>query len=614
MRPSPRTLNFVLAFIAFATIPPLLTRAMPGVFNAYRMGFLITAIAYVAGALSLNVLMGYAGQISLGQGALLGIGAFASGIVTTRGLALPLPVGIIVAAVVGGGVAFVIGVPALRLKGLYLAIVTIGFALMVEESFFKWRPLTRGSAGIEMTRRLFGHTSLDNKGDYLAFAGVVLIVLWMLDHNLVRTKLGRAMHGIREDESVAQSFGVNITRYKLTAFVISGAFAGVAGALNSHGAGYVNSETYGYITTPLWSMLLVIIVVIGGSGNRRGVATAAVFFALSPAILKFLTGWDLIVGAVLLIYTVAAHPGGFAEMLHEAREKKVAKAKQTDELVLPKLPDLPRPAGMPERPHLESGPLLEVKNVTVRFGGLAAVDDASIEVKKGQIVGLIGPNGAGKSTLFNVISGLRVPQTGHVAFGGVSLSDLGPHERAEVGIGRTFQLIGLAKNLSVFENFLLAQHQLATYSVTQALIYPPSVARVEQTLRERAGQAIDALGFGRYAETPVKNLSHGQQRLVELGCALVTAPELLLLDEPSAGFSPAAVENLTARLKDLRDELGRTVLLIEHNIPMVLELCDYIYVLNFGQILAQGTREEIASHPEVIAAYFGEEPAEQVPA
>ncbi|MEA2646020.1 MAG: branched-chain amino acid transport system ATP-binding protein [Chloroflexota bacterium] len=166
--------------------------------------------------------------------------------------------------------------------------------------------------------------------------------------------------------------------------------------------------------------------------------------------------------------------------------------------------------------------------------------------------------------------------------------------------------MGLAKNLSVYENFLLAQNPIAGYGTVSALLYLPKAARIERELADRAHQAIAALGFDEFTDTPVRNLSGGQQRIVEMACALVGAPDLLMLDEPSAGMSPGAAENLAVRLRDLRDELGRTVLLIEHNVPMVLDVCDYIYVLNYGSILAHGTTEMIAQQPEVIGAYFGE--------
>jgi ABC-type branched-subunit amino acid transport system ATPase component len=241
----------------------------------------------------------------------------------------------------------------------------------------------------------------------------------------------------------------------------------------------------------------------------------------------------------------------------------------------------------------------------VRFGGLQAVDDVHLRVPAGQIIGLIGPNGAGKSTLFNAVSGLVRIQRGRIRFRGQEIQQLRTDERARLGIARSFQQVGLAKDLSVRDNFLLAQHQLAPYVDLEALLMLPRAARGEQEFRERADAAIEALGFQPFANMPVRNLSGGQQRIVEIACLLVTAPELVMLDEPSAGMAPAAAENLAVRLRDLRDALGRTVLLIEHNVPLVLDSCDYVYVLDAGRLIAEGPPAEIAANQQVINAYFG---------
>jgi branched-chain amino acid transport system ATP-binding protein len=234
-----------------------------------------------------------------------------------------------------------------------------------------------------------------------------------------------------------------------------------------------------------------------------------------------------------------------------------------------------------------------------------AIDDVSLDVEAGQIVGLIGPNGAGKSTLFNAVSGLVRIERGQISLRGQEIQGLRCDQRASLGIARSFQHVGLARDLSVRENFLLAQHQLAPYNDVEALLMLPRAARVEAEFRERADQAITALGFEAMADMPVRNLSGGQQRIVEIACLLVTAPELVLLDEPSAGMAPAAAENLAARLRDLRDALGRTVLLIEHNVPLVLDTCDYVYVLDAGRLIAEGAPGEIAANRAVIDAYFG---------
>jgi branched-chain amino acid transport system permease protein len=608
---SPRRVNLLLAVVALLLLPPLVARNAPNLFNDFRALILATAFCTAIAAISLNLLMGYAGQISLGHAALIGIGAFTSALVTTRGPELPMLAGIIAGGVVTGVFAFVLGLPALRLRGLYLAIVTIAFGLAAEQSLLRLRPITRGSAGLDLTRPLFGDLQIRLNGDYLVAVLLVFLLIVLVDRNVVRTKLGRAFHAIREDEAVAQSFGIDVSRYKLTAFVLSGVIAGISGALLAHLTQHVSFESFGYDV----SLALVVIVVVGGLGSRSAVITAALFFTLLPRLwefraLEFLKGIDPLIGAALLIMTMALNPAGLAGAMREAREKreerKARAETEEDEAAVPKLPSLPRPAGLPERPGLPpDAPVLEASGVSVRFGGLHALEDVSLQVPQGKIVGLIGPNGAGKTTFFNAASGF-IRHTGRFVFMGQEIQTLPPHERAKLGLGRTFQLIGLAKNLPLLENFLLAQHGLATYGLAQSLAHLPAAARVEAELRARSMEAIRALGFERFAELPVRTLSHGQQRIVELGCALVTAPDLLLLDEPSAGMAPGAVENLAERLKELRDELGRTVLLIEHNIPLVLDVCDYIYVLNFGQVLAHGSTDEIASHPEVIAAYFGE--------
>jgi branched-chain amino acid transport system ATP-binding protein len=249
--------------------------------------------------------------------------------------------------------------------------------------------------------------------------------------------------------------------------------------------------------------------------------------------------------------------------------------------------------------------VLEASGVTVHFGGVAALTDADVEVERGKIVGLIGPNGAGKTTLFNAISGVIKPDAGRIRLFGRDVGALPAHARAALGLGRSFQLIGLAKDLSLTENLLLAQHRLATYDPVSALLRLPNATAVERHLRERAQMAIEALGFERYADTPVQQLSHGQQRIVEIGCLLVTAPEVLMLDEPSAGMAPGLVENLAERLREMRDDLGKTILLIEHNVPLVLDVCDELWVLDAGRTLAHGAPKDVVARPEVVDAYLG---------
>ena len=612
---TPRRANTVLLLAAAVIGPTVLGGtlgrasglAMPLLFRGSAALVLSEAAAIAIAALSLNLLTGYAGQISLGHAGLLGAGAFACSLVTQR-LGLPIWLGVPFAAAASAGIALIIGFPALRLRGLYLAMVTIAFGYLMTSSILRLDWFTGGSAGVILPRRVWtGHDLIDN-ADWLAVPLMCLLLAWLVDQNVTGSRLGRAFRAIRENEAVAQAFGVDVARYKLLAFTLSGALAGAAGALYGSAIGFVNSETFPFTL----SLGIVIIVVVGGLGSRAGAVIAAVAFSLLPNLLQalpwpWLRGTDGMIGAIVLMYTVARHPGGFASLVAELREggRKQRVSAAEEEPPMPTLPNLPRPL---EREVVAAGPgpVLEVRDVRVSFGGLLAVDGASLEVPRGKIVGVIGPNGAGKTTLFNAISGLLRPASGEIRLEGRDVTALPAHERARLGLARTFQQIGLARDQSVLENLLLAQHLQAGYDPARALLRTPAVARREREMLARAREAVVALGFEGRENVPVRSLSHGQQRIVEVGASLLTDPVLLMLDEPSAGMSPAAAENLAERLRDLRDVLGRTVLLIEHHVPLVLDVCDHVYVLNFGQVLAGGTPDEILAHPDVVGAYLGE--------
>jgi ABC-type branched-subunit amino acid transport system ATPase component/ABC-type branched-subunit amino acid transport system permease subunit len=615
--PGPLALRRVVLLALLAGLPPVLSRAgMPGLSDVGALALGLGA-SYAAAALSLNLVMGYAGQISLGHFTLLGVGAFTSGLLTNpyKG-GLPFMVAVPLAMLAGAAVALVIGVPALRLRGLYLAIATIGFAYSMERSVFRAQVFTGGTAGLELPRPLAGDFLFSRNADYLAIVLVLLALICFADGNVTRTKLGRAFHAVRSDEAVAASYGIDVSRHKLIAFVISGGMAGIAGAMYGHLNLFVNNESFNYTL----SLLLVVIVVVGGLGSRTGVLVSAFLYAVLPRGIEKLIGneyigWAPVAGAFFLMLTVAINPGGVAQAIKESGERKEIKRRRAetdsdgDEPALPTLPDLPRPTGLPERGTERAGEaLLQVRDVSVRFGGVQALEGASLDVHRGRIVGLIGPNGAGKTTLFNAISGHVRPQSGRITLMGNDVSGAPAHARAAAGLGRTFQQIGLAKDLSVTENLLLAQHSVAHYSSAESLLHVGRTGKVERELRDRARAAVSALGFERYTDTPVRLLSHGQQRIVEIGCVLVTAPELVMLDEPSAGMSPGAAENLAVRLRDIRDQLGRTVLIIEHNIPLVLDVCDDLYVISAGQVIASGDAQMVASLPQVVAAYFGAAP------
>jgi branched-chain amino acid transport system ATP-binding protein len=254
--------------------------------------------------------------------------------------------------------------------------------------------------------------------------------------------------------------------------------------------------------------------------------------------------------------------------------------------------------------------VLELHGVAIRFGGLQALDDVSLKVNEWEIVGLIGPNGAGKTTLFNCVTGFYRPDSGRVVYRGDDVTDEPPHRKAAMGFGRTFQNVGMVKSATVLENLKTAQHAHAGYDALTGIVGTPTVLANERELTAKSDAILELLGLEAVRDLRVAGLSYGTLKLLELGCALATDPDILLLDEPSSGMGPDEAHELGDRLLTLRKEFGLTMLLIEHHVPLVTRVCDYVYVLNFGQLLAEGAPEMIRNHPDVVAAYLGGEAPE----
>jgi len=254
--------------------------------------------------------------------------------------------------------------------------------------------------------------------------------------------------------------------------------------------------------------------------------------------------------------------------------------------------------------------VLEVKDLSIRFGGLQALQGLDLQVNEFEIVGLIGPNGAGKTTAFNCITGFYKPTTGTVLYRGKDVTTVPPHEKAAMGFGRTFQNVGMVKASSVLENLKTAQHAAVGYGALTGILGGGASLREEKQLHTRAMAILDMLGLADLRDTRVGGLSYGTLKLLELGCALATDPDVLLLDEPTSGMGPDESDQLGERLLDLRREFGLTMLVIEHHVPLVLRVCDHVYVLNFGRLLAEGVPSTIQTHPEVVAAYLGGEAPE----
>jgi branched-chain amino acid transport system ATP-binding protein len=256
--------------------------------------------------------------------------------------------------------------------------------------------------------------------------------------------------------------------------------------------------------------------------------------------------------------------------------------------------------------------VLETKGCSIRFGGVQAARDINISVSEWEIVGVIGPNGAGKTTTFNMITGFYTPNEGKVFFKGHDITDLGVHERTALGMGRTFQNVGLVKGSTVRENLKSAQHLQAEYATLAGMVGIPRTWSSEREMKARADTLLEILGLADLADTQVAGLPYGVLKRVELATVLATDPDVLLLDEPSSGMGPEEAHRLGDTLLELRKEFGLSIVMIEHHVPLVVRVCDYVYCLNFGQMLAEGKPEEVRNHPEVVRAYLGEDPVEEV--
>ncbi len=250
--------------------------------------------------------------------------------------------------------------------------------------------------------------------------------------------------------------------------------------------------------------------------------------------------------------------------------------------------------------------VLSAENISIRFGGLQALDAVTFEVNDNEIVGLIGPNGAGKTTFFNCVTGFYKPDTGTVRIHGEDVTDLRPDQRTHLGIGRTFQQVGLVRSFSVLENLMVAQHQKVAYGIGAGMSGMPWSLREEHVLRDRAFEILDYLELTHLAHAPLSGLSYGTLKQCEVAAVLATDPDILMLDEPLAGLGPEESEDFGNRLLEMRRDLGITIVIIEHHVPFMLRVCDYIYVLNFGRLLAEGKPETIRTNRDVAEAYMGE--------
>ena len=577
------------ALAAFAAYPLWAPSA------TYPQTVLLLGFLLAIQAVSWNIVSGYAGYVSLGHSVFLGIGAYAVGIVAAKSGLNPFllaPLGGAVAVLV----AVAVGLVVLRTRGHAFVIITIALLLAAQVVTVNWSSLTKGSDGITLPLPFWGR-DVGNIPFYYAFLGL-LVASVAMSAWLRRTKFGTGLVAIREDEGKAASIGVNTTRYKVLAYALSALLVGVAGGVYAYFLTFLNPLGAFNI---LVSVTIVLSALLGGRGTLYGPVLGAMIVQLGSEAATVYGGGSqsrvLLFGVALMLVVLFLPRGLLPTVAGWWARRHPAVTEFTDQagaLSRGRIEVRHRRAEPPDA----AVPLLEVRGARKRFGGLVAVDGADLTVRRGSITALIGPNGSGKTTLFNLVTGGMRPDAGEIRFAGRRVDGLPPWRRAHLGMGRTFQVTRLFGSLSVLENVVAPLPHDRWREM-----FAGAVRGSEAT---RARELLDFVGLGRFAQLPAASLSYGQQKLVELAQVLMLEPELVLLDEPAGGVNPALVARMGEIIRDLNAQ-GMTFLVVEHNIPLVLELCDPVIVFSRGRAIAEGPPQVIRQDPLVLDAYLGDD-------
>ncbi|MEU6371641.1 branched-chain amino acid ABC transporter ATP-binding protein/permease [Streptomyces sp. NPDC046909] len=597
----PRTVR-AAAIAAAALVLWLLPYGLDG----YAIHVVDIALIYALLAIGMGLAMGVSGQINLAQVAFFGVGAYVVAILTTHS-GYGFWAAAVLALLATMATGLLVGIPALRMQSHYLGIVTLGLAL----GFINWitnASVTGGADGISAIPQptLPG---IDLSSEYLYYYLELAVCAIGLGFGLfvVRTSLGRRLRAMRDDPLAAAAVGAEIPLLRMTAFVLASLFGGLAGVLYAGLIRYVAPETFSIGNM----FILLAMVIIGGRRSLTGCVVGAVGLTLVREWLSdFSTYAQLGYGVVVVLMVVFA-PTGLAGVPGRVREfvnRRIGRTERRAEL-------RPfQPYDTAERaPAVDAAPLLQVAHVTKDFRGLRALDNVSLTVPPGEIRGIVGPNGSGKTTLFNVISGFYRATSGQVAFAGHTTTTSRPYTLSRLGVARTFQNLRLFQLLTVRENILVALDRTRTHALWRYAVWQPGVIRQEHQLRAEAAELLDRFGLTDFASAAPASLPYGIQRRIEIARAMASRPRLLLLDEPAAGLNGEEMQQLARIVRSIRDS-GTTVVLIEHNMGLVMSLCEQITVLSGGTVIAEGTPAEVVAAPEVIEAYLGDSVmAEEVP-
>ena len=568
--------------------------------DIYYQNMLIMTFLLAIGASGWNIMGGYAGYLSLGNSAFIGLGAYTTGILAANEHISPF-LGCLVGGLTCAVGAALLSLVTRRTRGMYFVVVTFAALQLLGVVATIWSSLTGGSQGLAMPLPTWS-LSYQDWPFYYSLLGL-LVVTVAVSAWVRRGKLGLGLFAIQDNEDKAAGLGLRTDLYKMIAFVLSGTFLGIAGGIYAYYVTFLNTAAVFDIIT---SVLIVLAVLLGGRGTLWGPVLGA--FIIAPVSNLTSTGFGgadagafrlLLFGGLLGVVAIFL-PRGVLPVLQSWWRRLGRGSGRTPALAGP---DRSRTAGSVSAVGGDSvdgrdpSPALVVRGLRKSFGGLRAVDGVDLDLGRGQITGLIGPNGSGKTTLFNIIDGTVPTRNGTITLGGRRLERAGRPVRAHAGLARTYQLPRLFANLTVIENLVVPERRFAFGRLW--------TKRVNSAERERGLGVLDDLGLVAYADSSPTDLSYGQRKLVELAQVLWLDPILVMLDEPAAGISPALSERLAELIRSLR-ERGVAILLVEHDLAFIAGLCEQVYVMANGAIIANGPVAEISADRTVIDAYLGD--------
>lgn len=569
--------------------------------NLYYQNMIILSLVFAIAASGLSIITGLAGYVSLGQGAFIGLGGYTVGILAIHHPDVSVWLWVPLAGVTAPLVALILGFVALRARGPSFVIITVAFLFLVQVIAINWRSLTGGTEGLSLPIPTWS-ADIANWPFYYTLAGLLAVQL-LLAWWIRRTKLGTGLVAIREDETKAATVGINLPVEKIIAFLASTVLVGMAGGVYGYYLTFIDPRGMFNILLSVETMLALL---VGGKATLWGpVLGAFIVEPLNEYTNNNLGGGNarLLLFGGLLILIVLFLPQGVLPAVESLLNWVRTRGKAG--LVGARIGTGGTLATLTERlspargdPAAHPPPLLEIKDLYKAFGGLQAVDGASFAVTEGSITGLIGPNGSGKTTLFNLIDDTIHADRGEIWLAGERIDRLPPWSRVHRGLGRTFQITRLFPEMTVLENVVAAQRSFSWGQLTRIAVSGAEARAAEELL--------DFAGMRAFREQKARALSYGQQKLVELAQVLMLDPRLILLDEPAGGINPVLIDRMSDMIREL-NSYGKTFLIVEHNMPFVLGLCDPVHVLSRGRAMASGSPAEIQKNPAVVDAYLGDD-------